>query len=101
MEASRATIGDLRSNFNGLNTLLGTAGVLEAKWFEYLSSNFDSLLRIDIDSDPTSKKTTIGFQKLGLEVTYDPAIVGLRSILESMTVANAHLSITMAKPKVS
>lgn len=34
VEASRAMIGDIQSNFNGLNTLLATAGVLEAKWLE-------------------------------------------------------------------
>ena len=56
--------------------------------------------RIDIEPDLIPTKPVIGFQKLGLEVTYDPAIVGLRSILESMTVATSHLSITMEKLKV-
>lgn len=41
-----------------------------------------------------------GLQKLCLEVTYDPAIVGLRVILESMAVANPQLTVTLLKQKV-
>jgi copper chaperone CopZ len=32
VEASRASTGPIQSTFNGLQTLLGTAGVLETKW---------------------------------------------------------------------
>jgi hypothetical protein len=53
-----------------------------------------------IETDPSPSDSSFGLPKLDLEVTYDPAIVGLRFILESMTVSNPQLSISLSKEKV-
>jgi hypothetical protein len=54
--------------------------------------------RLEIETSPSD--SSFGFQKLDLEVTYDPAIVGLRFILESMSASNPQLTISLSKEKV-
>lgn len=105
VEASKSITGDIRASFNGLNTLLATAGVLEAKWWvikHFLNIINIFIIRVDSEDNVESEdnKSIKGLQKLCLEVTYDPAIVGLRVILESMTVSNPQLTITLMKQKV-
>ena len=83
MITSRAHV-DVKKECEGVTALLDSGGVLEVRWLNANDENIDES----------------GGSSSVLEVTYDPAVVGLRYILESLVKSNPQFSVSLMKRKV-